>query len=43
MTWPAAIAAVLGLVAALMLYASQHGLNTRTTPPEHDQPDGEPP
>ncbi|MFD3516291.1 hypothetical protein [Streptomyces sp. NPDC058657] len=41
MTWPAAIATVLGVVAALLLHASQHG--PRSTPPEHDPPDGDPP
>lgn len=43
MTWPTApelIAAVLGVVALLMIYASQHG--TRTADP-HDPPDGEQP
>ncbi|MFI6653248.1 hypothetical protein ACIBI8_37370 [Streptomyces sp. NPDC050529] len=40
MTWTAFIAAVLGVVAAAMICASQHGIGT-TDP--HDPPDGEQP
>ena len=42
MTWPAFIAAVLGVIAVLMICASQHGLGTTHTTP-HDPPDGEQP
>lgn len=40
MTWPAVIAAVLGVVAIAMICASQHGIGT-TNP--QDPPDGEQP
>lgn len=39
MTWPptapAVIAAVLGLIAITMIYASQHGIGTHTTNPQN--------
>ena len=40
MTWPAAIAIAVGLIAAAMIWASQHGIGTRNHP--KDKPDGEP-
>ncbi|MFF7631392.1 hypothetical protein [Streptomyces cyaneofuscatus] len=40
-TAPAVIAAVLGLIAIAMIYASQHGHGTTTNP--QDPPDGDPP
>ncbi|WP_162602948.1 hypothetical protein [Streptomyces sp. CS090A] len=49
MTWPptapALIAAVLGLIAIAMIYASQHGTGTTgtTSTDPHDPPDGEHP
>ncbi|MFB7867420.1 hypothetical protein [Streptomyces sp. NPDC056069] len=42
MTWPASIAIALGLIAAAMVVLSQHGLGTRTLPPQ-DPPDGDQP
>ncbi|MGA4867515.1 hypothetical protein ACPB9J_33315 [Streptomyces lavendulocolor] len=43
MTWPGWIATAIGVIAAAMIWASQHGLGTRTTPTPQDPPDGEPP
>ncbi|MEU6016920.1 hypothetical protein ABZ826_23585 [Streptomyces sp. NPDC047515] len=40
MTWPAVIAAVLGVIPLLMICASQHGIGT-TNP--QDPPDGDTP
>jgi hypothetical protein len=42
-TWTEGIAVAIGITAAAMLWASQHGLGTRTTPTPQDPPDGEPP
>lgn len=42
MTWTAAIATALGLIAAAMVVLSQHGLGVRLTPPQ-DPPDGDHP
>ncbi|WP_277816794.1 hypothetical protein [Streptomyces sp. AcH 505] len=36
MTWPASIAAVLGVIAAAMIYASQHGLAPRNNTQHQD-------
>lgn len=42
MTWPAGIAAATGLIALAMIWASQHGIGTRNTPPQQGKTDGEP-
>ena len=41
MTWPAAIAIAVGLIAAAMIWASQHGIGARNTTTPH-KPDGDP-
>lgn len=43
MTGPATIAAALGVIALLMILASQHGIGTRTTTANEDPSDGEHP
>lgn len=44
MTGPATIAAALGVIALLMILASQHGISTRTTTTANEEPsDGEHP
>jgi hypothetical protein len=41
-TWTEGIAVAIGITAAAMIWASQHGLGTRTTPDPQDHLDGDP-